>query len=66
VTVGGRSLARDVQLCGGYVSGQDGRLHFGLGTATSIDKITIRWPSGREQVVDNPALDRVITVEEPK
>ncbi len=50
----------------GYLSQDDGRLHFGLGTATSIDKLTIRWPSGHEQVVENPAIDHVITVEEPK
>jgi hypothetical protein len=41
-------------------------LHFGLGTASSIDKLTIRWPSGREQVIESAAVDRVITVEEPK
>lgn len=50
----------------GYLSQDDGRLHFGLGPAASIDKLTIHWPSGREQVVENPAIDRVITVEEPK
>ena len=50
----------------GYLSQDDGRLHFGLGTATGIDKLTIHWPSGREQIVENPAIDRVITVEEPK
>ena len=50
----------------GYLSQDDGRLHFGLDSATTIDKLTIDWPSGREQVVENPAIDRVITVEEPK
>ena len=50
----------------GYLSQDDGRLHFGLGTATSIEKLTIHWPSGREQVVENPPIDRVMTVEEPK
>jgi len=50
----------------GYLSQDDGRLHFGLGSATTIDKLTIYWPSGREQVVENPAIDRVITAEEPK
>ena len=49
-----------------YLSQDDGRLHFGLGSATRVDKLTIHWPSGREQVVENPAIDRVITVEEPK
>jgi enediyne biosynthesis protein E4 len=50
----------------GYLSQDDGRLHFGLGDSTRVDKLTIHWPSGREQVGDNPAIDRVITVEESK
>ena len=29
------------------------------------DKLTIHWPSGREQVLENLAVDRVLTVEEP-
>ena len=50
----------------GYLSQDDARVHFGLGAVTQVDKITIHWPDGRDQVVDKPALDRVITVEEPK
>ena len=50
----------------GYLSQNDARVHIGLGAVTAVDKITIHWPDGREQVVEKPALDRVITVEEPK
>jgi len=50
----------------GYLSQNDGRLHFGLGAVSQVDKVTVHWPSGREQVVENPAIDRVITLEEPK
>jgi len=50
----------------GYLSQDDGRLHFGLGSAAKVDKVTIHWPSGREQVLRNVAVDRVLTVEEPK
>jgi hypothetical protein len=50
----------------GYLSQDDARMHFGLGAVTAVDKITIHWPDGRNQVVEKPALDRVITVEEPK
>jgi len=49
----------------GYLSQDDGRMHFGLGGAASADKLTIRWPSGQEQILENPAVDRVLTVEEP-
>jgi ASPIC and UnbV len=37
-----------------------------LGDATRVDKLTIRWPSGREQEFKNVSVDRVLTVEEPK
>jgi len=48
-----------------YLSQDDGRIHFGLGAASKADKLTIHWPSGQEQVLENPAVDRVLTVEEP-
>ena len=50
----------------GYLSQDDGRLHFGLGAATAIDKIIVKWPSGREQTLEKQGVDRVLTVEEPK
>jgi hypothetical protein len=50
----------------GYLSQDDGRLHFGLGSAATIDRILIRWPSGREQTLEKVSTDRVLTVEEPK
>ncbi len=50
----------------GYLSQDDGRMHFGLGAATVIDKLLVHWPSGREQTLEKLAVDRVLTVEEPK
>ena len=50
----------------GYLSQDDGRLHFGIGAANNIDKLIVRWPSGREQMLEKLAVDRVLTVEEPK
>jgi hypothetical protein len=29
------------------------RVHFGLGTATKIDSVEIRWPSGTTDVIKN-------------
>jgi hypothetical protein len=50
----------------GYMSQDDGRVHFGLGKASTIDKLTVRWPSGKEQVLEKVAGDRVLTVREPQ
>jgi hypothetical protein len=50
----------------GYLSQNEERLHFGLGAATAVDKLIVHWPSGRTQTLENQAVDRVLTVEEPK
>lgn len=50
----------------GYLSQNEAQLHFGLGSATVIDKIVVKWPSGREQTLENQGVDRVLTIEEPK
>jgi hypothetical protein len=42
----------------GFCSQNDRRLHFGLGDAARVDRVTIRWPSGRSQVIERPAVDR--------
>jgi enediyne biosynthesis protein E4 len=41
-------------------------LHFGLGPATKVEKLTVKWPSGKVQVVENLAVDRIVVVEESK
>ena len=50
----------------GYLSQNDARLHFGLGSSTTVDKILVKWPSGREQTLEKQAVDRVLTIEEPR
>ena len=50
----------------GYLSQNEERLHFGLSNATTVDKLIVHWPSGREQTLEHLAVDRVLTVEEPK
>lgn len=49
----------------GYLSASDPRLHFGLGTASQVERIEIRWPSGIRQVLLNAAGDRQLTIDEP-
>ena len=48
----------------GYLGQNDWRLHFGLGSATQAERITIRWPGGTQQILENVAADRVIEVRE--
>jgi enediyne biosynthesis protein E4 len=49
---------------GSYLSANDKRVHFGLGKETVVKSIELRWPSGAEQQVQNPSIDRVIRVQE--
>ncbi len=49
----------------GYLSQNEERMHFGLGPATTVDKILVHWPSGREQTLDKQAVDRVLLITEP-
>ena len=49
----------------GYLSQNEGRLHFGLGAATVVDKLIVRWPSGMVQTLEAQPTDRVLTVQEP-
>ena len=49
-----------------YLSSSDLRLHFGLGKATTIDRMEMHWPSGQTDVISNPPVDSVLTVKEGK
>jgi hypothetical protein len=50
----------------GFASQNDRRLHFGLGAHEWVDKITIYWPSGAQQIVAHPLIDRLVTIIEPE
>jgi len=41
-------------------------VHFGLGDQERVERLTIRWPNGEEQVLTDLAGDRHIVVEEGK
>jgi len=49
----------------GYAASSDSRVHFGLGKATRIAEMEIRWPSGIRQVLKGVAADRIVTIKEP-
>ena len=49
----------------GFASQNDRRLHFGLGATKRVSRVVIRWPSGNEQLVKQPAVDRLHIIEEP-
>jgi hypothetical protein len=56
--VGGRKLVRAVKGGGSYLSSGDRRVIFGLGSRDRIDRLTVRWPSGKTQTWKGLAVDR--------
>ncbi len=61
----GQQQVQEVSGGCGYSSQNQRPLHFGLGKSPKVEKVVIRWPSGREQILDAPELRRVHLVEEP-
>ncbi|UCF37707.1 MAG: CRTAC1 family protein [Acidobacteriota bacterium] len=64
LTVGGKSLTGYRRANTGYLSTSDSRLHFGLGSATTVDKIEIIWPSGDRQTIEAVPANQRITIKE--
>jgi enediyne biosynthesis protein E4 len=58
LTTSGRTLRRWRTGGGSFQSASDGRLHFGLGNASKIDAVEIRWPSGQVDRLTNLEADR--------
>jgi hypothetical protein len=64
VVAGGQRQMHERVAGSGYLSQDDPRVHFGLGGAAKVERLTVTWPSGVRQVLENVAADRVLTVEE--
>lgn len=64
VVAGGRTFVDEVRGGGSYYSQNDFRLNIGLGGATRIDRIVVRWPTGREETFRVDGVDRFVTLTE--
>ncbi|MBL8858212.1 MAG: CRTAC1 family protein [Planctomycetes bacterium] len=60
----GGSSAAEIRTAGGFQSAVPAEAHFGLGAVSKLKSLRVRWPSGREQVEEPVAVDRVITITE--
>lgn len=61
----GQKQVQEVSGGSGFAAENDRRLHFGLGTNSQIEKVVIRWPSGKLQTIDKPAADQLHKMKEP-
>jgi hypothetical protein len=66
VTAGGTTQLQEVRANSSYLSASDPRAHFGLGTATVAQTITVRWPSGQVDTLHDEKADQDLVVEEGK
>ena len=64
VKAGNRILIDEVRSGSSYISNSDRRVHFGLGSSNKIDWIEIRWPSGLQEVFENPPVDKILMLTE--
>ena len=58
--VGPSTLLRTVDGGGSYLSSSDPSVHFGLGDATRIDRLEVRWPSGKIEVKTEVPVNQTI------
>jgi len=63
---GGRDQLREVKTAGSFASASDPRVHFGLGTASRIEALEVKWPSGLSQTFTDVPTDRIVVVSEEK
>ena len=64
LTANGKTQVREIHLGSGYLSSPAPEAHFGLGEARTIEKLTIRWPSGLRQTLERQAVNQVLIVTE--
>ena len=66
VTTGKLRQRADLASGGGYASQNEPLLSFGLGAATRVDRLEVRWPDGSAETFDVPALDKTLTLTQGK
>jgi hypothetical protein len=65
VTAGKLKMMRVVQSGTSYLSQDDMRRHFGLGTAVTGDSVAVRWPDGSTSTMENVKADDILTISQP-
>src|SRR5204862_3959239 len=66
IKAGGLTQTAEVRANSSFESASDPRLHFGLGTATTVDSIVVHWPSGKVDTIPTQSADQELDVEEGK
>lgn len=65
LTAGGQTWIKEATTGGSYLSASDPRVHFGIGSLNRVDRVEVRWPSGKRSVVVNPPVPGDLRIREP-
>ncbi len=57
----GKRLIQEVHAGSSYLSSEDPRVHFGLGPATKVSELTVRYPDGKSARLHDVTADRIVT-----
>ncbi|MEK7470074.1 MAG: tetratricopeptide repeat protein [Planctomycetota bacterium] len=64
LTAGGVTQQDYVRITDGFMTQVPRELHFGIGNADKIDRITVRWPGGNAKVYSDIPADRLVEIRE--
>jgi hypothetical protein len=65
-TANGQRMRGEVASGRGYHSQSDLRVHFGLGAATKVNKLEVRWANGKTESYAINGVDRLMTIAQEK
>ncbi len=61
----GQQQIQEVSGGSGFCSQNQRRLHFGLGAGAKVDRVVVRWPSGKMSELSDPEVNHLHAVKEP-
>ena len=64
VSISGRRVSGEVQTGASYISQNDSRLHFGLGSDRAFDSIEVLWPGGDREMFGGGQSNRIIQLKQ--
>jgi len=62
MTVGARTIRRDVRAAYSYMASNDPRVHVGLGKETTVRDISVRWPTGQRERFGDILADKIVVL----
>jgi hypothetical protein len=64
VKAGSRIFVDEVRSGSSFISNSDMRIHFGLGAASKVDSVQVRWPSGLTERFSGANVDAMNVLKE--